>query len=206
MKSDNLLLTFAVIAVIASILSAGVAYNSLSSFRNLITGFATDTDTAYVNVTVESSVDINFTTRDINFETGTIDPGQTAVLTSLGSTTGGTGFTTVTQGFVLENIGNKDGLLSLMTNKNADAFIGVSGGAFQYNISALEPSSCDAGAITLGAWVDVNTTSPGTRVCSNFSYVPDYDTVRIDVRLSLPENTPPSAKTAIFTATLDDGA
>ena len=204
MRSDNLLLTFAVIAVIASIFSAGIAYNSLSSFRNLITGFATDTDTAYVNVTVSSNVDINFTQRYIDFGEGTVNVGGSAVLTSLGSTSGGTGFTPQTKGFDLENIGNRNGSLYIKTDKNADTFIGTTGGEFQYNITNNETGSCTSGAFTLGAWTDVNTTNPGTKVCTSFAYGPDYDTVRIDVRLSLREDTPPSAKGAIFTATLDD--
>src|SRR3989338_6614527 len=90
-SSGNLFLT---VAVIAFIVSLGWVLFTLSE-SGKFTGFATSTSNATVNVTVNSVTAINFTTNNINFGAGTVNPGSNnATLdTAANTTTGGTGFT-----------------------------------------------------------------------------------------------------------------
>ncbi len=204
-SSDNLLLTFAVIAVIVSILGAGVAYNSVSNFRNLITGFVVNTTTATVNVTISSNVLINFTTYNIDFGSGTPAQAETTELISTGDSNSPAGldFDENSAGFVLENMGNENGSLWLKTDKTAATLLGGTG-TFKYNVSEIEPGSCPKQNVTFGLWYDVNTTGDGTLICARFPSGDGMDTLRIDVNLTFPPTTTSGDKGAIFTAKIDD--
>lgn len=194
MSSDKALLIFAVILFVVSGAWLLVSYNQT-------TGFATSTGTA--NLSVESSASINFTTNNINWQSGKVGVGLTnATLdTSAGTVTGGN-WTVVSQGLVLENIGNTNVTLDIKTGKTAATFIGGTSPSYEYNVSNVEASSCTATAgFNLGVWYTVNTTDPGTRVCDLFQFANGADTIRIDLRLVVPSDSKTGALGDIITAT-----
>ncbi len=209
MKSEDLLLTLAVVAVIVSAIGAGVTYYSIDSFKETwFTGFATTTDNATVNLTVITSVAINFTTDNINFGAGKVDLGaDNATLVTTGANNTGGNWTNVTQGFVLENIGNVNASIYLMTGKTAATFLGGTNPQYQYNLTNKEAISCvnASGFLPseLGLWRDVNNTflgsnrgQEGTYICSNFSFQDALDEIRIDLKLVVPSDS--------FTGSLGD--
>ncbi len=202
METDKVLLTIAVVAVAVSVIGLVFTYNTISGFKLWLTGLATDTATA--NVTITSSEAINFTTDNINWGSGTVNGGETnATLdTASGTVTGGT-WTAVSQGFILENIGNVNVTLDLATDKDASTFIGGTSPLYQFNVTNNEAGSCPSAnqSITFGAYYDVNTTSPGTRVCDNFQFTDASDTLRIDIKVVIPADAIPEAKGSIMTAT-----
>lgn len=189
MKTDNLLLFLAVAAVIVSAIGASISYNNPNlGGESWITGFVSDTGT--INLSVITSADINFTTDNINFSSGQVMTGFTRaqlITTGLNNTNGT--WRNVTQGFILENIGNVNVTLDLASSKTAAQFIGGTSPIYQFNITNSEPASCFMNQTQVSfnnTWYDFNTTSPGTRVCTNFSYIDTLDQIRIDVRLVIP--------------------
>jgi len=203
MASEKTLISLAVIAVVISAVGAVFSLYALNDFKNSwLTGFATSTGT--VNLTVEAQAAINFTVNNINFGSGIVDYGQqNATLdTSAGTVTNGN-WTAVSQGFVVENIGNRQVLLQLATGKDAATFLGGTSPVYQYNVTNIEANSCNTTGISfnLGEWYDVNTTSPGTPICNYFYHQNSRDTIRIDVKLVVPSDSNVGALGDIFTAT-----
>jgi hypothetical protein len=214
-NADSVLLVLAIAAVLVSAVGAGVTYNNLGMQKEtLLTGFATTTDNATVNITILSSIAINFTTDSINFGAGRHDIGATnATLVTIPTVnnTGGN-WTNVTSGFVLENIGNLNVSIYLMTGKSAATFLGGTGPEYQYNVTPINDAGSSLAAYgtscmnvsTLSLWRDVNNTQlgsnrdqEGTYVCRNFSYQDtNTDTLRIDLRLVVPSDS--------FTGSLGD--
>lgn len=204
MNSDDLLLSVAVVAVVVSLLGMGMTYYSVDNFKKTwVTGFAV-TDTAIVNLTVESNLAINFTTDLIEFGSGQVDAGASnATLdTAAGTVTNGN-WTVVTQGFVLENIGNVDANLSFKTGKTAGEFIGgaaAGGPQYKWNVTDDEAGSCEAtSGFTLGAWNDYNTS--GVEVCDVFYANDTKDAIRIDIFLLIPSDSKTGTLTDTVTAT-----
>jgi len=198
MKSENFLSVAAVISVIMLILSFGVAYYSVSSFKhNFLTGFATTSNgTILINIT--SAVSINFTTDSIDWGIGRVSEGTTQAVLDTGNSANpvinGTDWTSVTQGFILENIGNLNASISLKTGKTAATFIGGTGANYTFNVTNSKPGSCPTGnQVAFGNNVDVSTT--GTTVCSRLQFLDSADTLRIDIRLVVPYNAPISTTT-----------
>ena len=197
MESENFLLTIAVIAVLVS--AFGFTYVVLDkSNSNWLTGFAL-TSTGTVNLTISTSAAINFTTNNINWGTGNLNNGTTqAVLdTSAGTVTNGS-WTTVSQGFRIENYGNVNLSVNLNAGKDAAAFIGGTNPSYQFNVSNNEASSCTS-SLTLGSWYDLNTTS--TQICSLFSFLDASDLIKVDIKLIVPYNAKTGALGDIVTAT-----
>lgn len=161
-------------------------------------------DTGVVNVTIESRTNINFTTDFINFGSGQVDPEQTSeTLTTVGGgTTGGTGNWSGTgDNFIIENIGNVNVTLQLYSGKDADDFLGGTSPVYQYNVSNNEANSCTESNATLGAWEDVNKTSPGTIICDPLDFEDSRDLITIDIKLTIPSDANPGEQTDTFTAT-----
>ncbi len=203
MKSDNL---FLVLAVIALVFSIAFLYSSIYNFnRGLFTGFVTNT--GIVNITVESAAAINFTTNNINFQSGRVNVGSvnSTLDTSVGTVTNGN-WTANSAGFVIENIGNNNVTLDLATGKTAATFLGGTSPLYQYNVSDIEPLSClnstyGTSALNLGVFTDVNITSPGTRICNVFAYTDANDKIRIDVKLVVPSDSVTGALSDTWTTT-----
>ncbi|MCD4770932.1 hypothetical protein K8R30_00770 [archaeon] len=180
MKYDTLEITsYASIAVIAI---------SLFFIGTELTGMATTNDTGDVNVTITDSAGINFTTDLLDFGSGAVTPGQTAVLESNGT---GTNLSwsgaKVTGELVLENIGNNNVSIMLQTDKSAQEFIGGSSGAtFEAMVSNdSEPLSC-VGTNTFTTFAPINTTPQ--LACGSFNFSDAADELIIDFRINIPDD------------------
>ena len=202
MNQNKLLLYVAAAALIVSVAGAFVTYLSVSQLATTISGFATSTGQA--NLTVESVVQVNFTTNFVSWGSGRVNPGQSlAQLTTLetNNVTNGNWTLTVPGGFRLENIGNTNVTLDLLAGKTAAQFLGGTGPVYQWNVSNVEATSCANNQTTLMTWFNVNITSPGTRFCGNFTYYNAADLIRIDINLTVPYDSISGALTDTITAT-----
>jgi len=202
MNSDKILLSIAMIAVLISAVGVGFTYYTVTGFQAWLTGYATDTATA--NVTIQTSAAINFTTDNIDWGTSTFPAGPDNVTLSTHDGANGTNWNTVTQGFVLENIGNINITIDLETNNNASTFIGGTAGGgpkYQYNVTNNEAGSCiNSTGFDLGQYYNVNDTAGGTRVCDVFQFVDGSDTIKIDLMVVIPSDAV-GTKGSIMTAT-----
>lgn len=165
-----------------------------------ITGRASNS--AYLNITLDPAVLINFTTDLVDFGEGQVTPGNfNATINSLGECVGGT-WTPSNQGFLLENMGNINVTVDLKSEKNADTFLGGTSPEYKFNVTNIEAGSCVNGTgFLLSQWVDVNTTYPGTRICSNFMFLDSNDSLRIDIQIVVPSDSLKGLQTDTFTAT-----
>ena len=211
-KTDNVLLVLALVAVIVSVISAGITYNYLTAFRNKITGYGVSTGT--INLTIESTVSVNFTTNNINWSSGTVTEGGVKYATlntsvhGPGNVTNGN-WTGNDKGLVIENTGNVNVSLQFAFGTNAGGLLGGSADnrSYLFNVSNNESGSCtaangstEAGYLNLSSWLTVNTS--GTSFCPIFQYLDDNDTIRIDIALVIPSNAIPRSTNDTITATV----
>jgi len=167
-----------------------------------------------VVISVQATASLKFALNTVDFGIGFVNTtggNQVCVLDTEGtnSNTRCINFTTVTQGFVLENDGNINLTVDLLSNKNASVFIGGNStlSAFRWKVSQNETGSC--GNITFASsYVDVNTTSPGTRICNTFSggiggfnSRDTNDSLRIDLNITIPYDALAGTRNATITAT-----
>jgi len=197
-KSDNLLMTLAVIAILASFVGFITTYNSVSSFKNYLTGFATENGT--VNVSITSLASINIThaegvsgSKNINFSAGSISDPSFAYLYTNGTQRGSTGFAVPSEGFRIKNIGNQNVSLSVSFSKSADTFYGTGGGDLYYNLTSMATSgdSCFSWQGGVENTYVAFTTTP-TAACTNFlsdDASANRDTLKMDIGLKVPSAT-----------------
>ena len=220
MSSENNLLILAVAVALVSFvgfLFAGGLQTDLINFAPNSSG----------NVTVVITQDLNivFTTNLINWSSGSVASGfNNATLGSQGEISGNLSFQNVSQGFVLENIGNINASIDLKTGQNETGFIGgdLLIRKYQYRVITclLDTSFCGytvpiindpdgqsscifASGFNQNQYYDVNDTGPrGTRVCDKLSFEDDKDQLRVDMRVVIPSNAPigPRSDTLIATA------
>ena len=216
MSSGNSLLTVAIIAMLVSAVSLGFTYFTISNVKSgVLTGYATANANATINITIASNIAINFTTNNINFGSGSLNPGTVyAVLdTAAGTVVNGTWTPTSTK-LVLENIGTANVTLNLMTNKNASSLINGTNSYYQYNVTISDSAAAcvnmtggGAGTVmtsgfTLGsAWYNVNNSALGTIVCDKFGFLDAADAIKIDFRLGIPYDSNNGTLGDIVTAT-----
>ena len=203
MIENNKLQIFGYVAILVIVIS-------LLTLGFKLTGKVTDT--GVLNVTIESSAAINFTTDFVDLGSGQVNITggfKSANLTTLdgGTVEGGNWSVGAIDYFVIENTGNVNVSLQLYTGQNAASFIGGTsdgGPVYQYNFTEVvgEEGSCTAsGEATAGTWIDVNATSPGTTICNPLEFTDAYDSIRIDVNLLIPDDATPGTQTDTFTAT-----
>jgi len=180
----------AIIVIIISLLSLGIQ----------LTGKVTDS-TSRINITISGMATINFSIDNINFGSGSVNIGSNnATIDTLGNVINGN-WSLVTQGFVLENIGNKNVTLNLKSGKTAAGFLGGTGPSYQYNITNIEAGSCTEAEATLGAWRDVNTGGDGDLICNPFKFSESANSIKIDLKLVIPSDARVGSSSDVFTAT-----
>jgi len=205
-KVGNLLLVVVIVAVCISVIGVGITYNRLSSFKNKLTGFATDSGT--INLSVESAATINFTTSNINWGSGRVTDGEdnATLNTAAGASNITNGnWTGNTAGLVIENIGNVNVTLNISTGVAASSLLGGTSPIYELNFTEVEGGSClnstDETDESLGSFATANTTH---RIfCDKFPFDDGNDTVRIDVRLVIPSDSKTGAIGDVITATFE---
>jgi hypothetical protein len=196
MSKSESSLVLDVIGVVAII----VIVVSVASLGLRLTGNAVDT--GIINVTVESSANINFTTDQIDFGSGRVTLGQSnAVLESNDTAaTNGNWSWGSAKYLVLENIGNTNVTVELKTNGNSTTMIGGNSPEYKLMFENVEAGSITGTGLVPSVWSDANTTSPGS-LLGNLSFVDDKDTIRIAVRLVIPSDSRTGTLTDTVTAT-----
>jgi len=197
MEDNNFLLTLAVVAVIVSVVAAGFTYLSIASLSARISGFAIGT----ANLTVESQASINFTTATIDWGSGKVNDGQTiAHLTTVGNGAVYNSNWTAASGLLLENNGNVNVTLNITVGKNPQDFIGGTNPLYYINVSNVEAGSCTATSFVPGIFYVANA-SNNILNCNSFRFDETTDLIRIDINISIPENSKKGALGDIITAT-----
>ena len=205
MASSKFLSILAVVVVITSIFSIGLVYLSARSLFSAISGYATSTGEA--NLTVESTVVINFTTNTISWGSGRVDSGRSSAGLNTFETnnvTGGNWTLTTGGGLRIQNLGNVNVTLNLSGTKSAATMIGGTSPGYKWNISNVETGSCRnvTGAVEtplLFNFYDLNITS--TEFCRFFKFADSADTIRIDFNLTIPSDSLTGTLTDTITAT-----
>ncbi len=195
MESNNFILLLGIIAVIVAVFNMFVSLDRVGT----ITGYATDTAT--VNLTIESLTAINFTIDNLNFGSGQVAYGQAnaTINTASGTVTGGN-WSANNTGLTLENIGNTNVTLAFKAGKTAAEFIGGTNPEYQWNFTNAEAGSCTVVNVTEGSFYPVNTTAD-LNICNDFVYNNTKDKLRIDFRIVIPSDAVPGAKGDLITAT-----
>ncbi len=207
--TDNVLLIVAVIAVVVSIVGAGMTYNYISAFRSKLTGFATSG--GWINLTVNENVAINFTFPMVNWSSGKVNDGETnAELDtsnqSAGNITRGSWKSNVA-GLVIQNIGNKNVTIALKASNDNGTFIGgtaANGPLYRWRVRTNESISClfNSTAANNNTWKDVNTSgTSGTLFCDYFYYEDSRDEIRIDFFVRVPSDSITGDRGSSITAT-----
>ena len=191
MKSskDDLISYIAILVIIISLASIGMQ----------ITGNATVTDTAIVNVTVSSFAAINFTVDLVNFNSGSVNDGSAgATINTEGTVTNGTWGETLS-GLTLENIGNVNVTLGLKSDKVAADYLGGTSPTFKYKVN---DSAGNSGAcVNNAAETYTSFTTEDVTVCSPLQFGDSADEIEIDIELYIPSDSYTGEQTAIITAT-----
>jgi len=170
---------FAFILLIVSLIIFFVNLNKVIEMTGRATGTA--------NLTVESKIEINFTTNILNWASGSVTSGKSqAVIASNGTVTNGN-WTTVSSGLILENIGNKNVSLIFSAGKQASTFVGGTSPSYQWNFTNSESSSCTFN-VTTGAAVYYEINGTNRQVCNIFEFTDAQDTLRVDMMLVIPSD------------------
>ncbi len=207
--------TLAILLIGAIIISLGgtlISLNRLAGIKvPLITGFYGSDEEAIVQLDIEGTVQVNFTTDTIDWGSGYVNSTvDYCVLNSYDAAIGDncTSFDPQTAGLILENIGSFNVTLNISMSKDAAAFIGGSGPVCKWNVSNSETNSIATNAwmVTPGDWQTCSTTH--IAVCNNtdngFLYGNSNDELHFDVLVSIPHpstGVDPGAKTNVMTAT-----
>jgi hypothetical protein len=206
MDRDNFLLAIAVIAVLVSFVGFSITYNSVSSFNNFLTGYATD-ENGTINLTITTNAAVNITHADntegskvLEFGSGSVTVPQTHAYISTnnsGQCVNCNGWNTLNRGFTIVNVGTVDVSLNI-TGPNASVFIpGGTGPEFQFNFTENESGSCtwnSADAVN-NTFIDFNS-SREFRVCDNFNFSNANDALNLDFRIVVPYDATPQTNTA----------
>jgi hypothetical protein len=195
-KSGEVLFIIAIIVIIICLINCSITFYRFLGIEKL-TGKASDAGTA--NLSIQSQASITFVVDSINWGSGAVDQGAGhATIDSEGNITDGN-WTPVSQGLVIRNDGNQNILLNISSSNTASAFIGgyADGGpVYELKVTDNESNSCISGLADTYADA-IGSNQPG---CGNFSCDEDNDTLRIDVKLEIPQDAFPGAKGSVITA------
>ncbi len=168
-----------------SYISIAVIVVSLFFIGTELTGFVTE---GIVNVTIETSASINFTTALLDLGNGTVTPGQAAIVSSDGSGAANQFWTgnQATGELVIENNGNVNVSLDLRADEEAATFIGGSSGQ-EFAILVAENESGSCASITSYSTYTAITTAD-LEACSELGTDEAANSLTIDARLTIPDD------------------
>jgi len=169
-------IAFSIISTLSILEDFGGRYPS-------ITGLVTTGD---VNLSVQNTTRVNFTTANVTWGGGNVDGAKTrASVNTVGQVIDGN-WTALNKGFVIENTGNVNVTLKIKGIKTAALFIGGTNPGYRFNVSRKEAGSCQDGITNYSDWVDMRTTD--LTVCYNFTYLDTKDELYIGINLTIPED------------------
>lgn len=217
--SDNTLITLLFVAIVISIVSGLMISQRLSQVSS-ITGFAAAAANATASLTVQTFSSITFSDNAIDWGSGGVNLTSGATACNLATLDnviypyGCRGFTLEQSGLGLENNGNTNLTVTLVSNVSAQQFIGGTSPAFQWNVTIQEDDSCFNSTSGLaGASVAItNTTngfeavtnasgvSEGKVICYQFRFLDASDTLNISINISIPYDAPTGYRSARITA------
>lgn len=191
------------------------------------TGYATagNTTSGIINLTVQTGVVINFSIDTIQWGTGSVNAGaQNATLDTSkrdhslkvvngnwsGVTHGNKSFyDNRTNGLILQNLGNVNVSLYLISTANATNLIGGTSPSYQINITNNKTGSCFQNvaseaynATNLTTYMENNNfTGSGKKLCDMFGYEDTKDEIRVDIYLRVPSDSKTGLLQDTITAT-----
>jgi len=185
---------FIITLVFLLFLIFGLGNNSMTLFTGKVTQSA-------LNITISSTASINFSVNSIYFGPGSVDVGKNkATIDTLGNVIDGN-WSSISGGFILNNIGNSNLGLYIKSGKTASEFIGGTNPEYYYMVRNEETNSCLDETVTFNSWIAVNTSGYGDKICSLMGYDNNNDSIRIDIKLAIPSDALQGEREDIFTAT-----
>jgi hypothetical protein len=201
--------TLAMILVVTMVLSLGGTLISLNRIDSAgITGRA-GSDVGNVTLQVNNTASLRFTVASLDFGSGAVNASggyYNCTLSSMGVRTAYScaGFTTVSQGLVIENDGNQNLSVQLNSSDTNLSFIGGTqggGSRFEWNVTENETQSCKSSMFSAnGTWVNVNASPAGTLICRDLQWNQN-DTLLVHVYINIPANSNAGQRNATLTAT-----
>ncbi len=185
--NNKTLAIFLVAGMVFSLFSTVVIMNRFSDMG--ITGFlTTDNSTGTVKYNISSNVVINFSEATIDFGTGWVKNNQNCIMNTTGAHTtdnclGEFETDPETEGWVLDNVGNKNASVTLSYNNTRIDFFTFEGDGSDIRFRVKDT---DGGCPTVAntAWTSITQTSPYT-ICSEFDFNTAHNTMDIDIELTL---------------------
>jgi hypothetical protein len=203
--SNKTLAWFVIGAIIISLTGSLVSMKSTNS----ITGYVTSNTSGEAKVDVSQSVVLRFMINSTDFGSGTIDTesGATNCTLAVDDTTtiyksGCNGFLSNGNGpLTLENVGTSYLQVTLNFSGNASTFIGgnESIARLQFKVADLEPGSC-SGVIPFPTWTEVEIPNSTVVACTNLSWSPDANSLRVGLNMTIPTDTVSGQKTLTIVA------
>lgn len=194
MANDKLIVFVSIIAVLVSFIGMILTFSifSIGSFTGHV---VENTTVGTINLTVSSALWINFTNNAIDWGSGIILGDSANLSTSTGDVLGGT-WSNVTEGLLLENIGNINATVWFTFGKNNTDLLGLTSTdpLYKFNVTNNESNSCvNSSDFSLGQFHDVNGTDlnisdNGIIICDNFAYADGSDEIRVDIFLKVPSD------------------
>ncbi len=212
--SDNTLITLLFVAIVISIVSGLMISQRLSQVSS-ITGYAAAAANATATLTVQTFSSLTFSDNAIDWGSGGVNTTarNNCALNTLDNAVydyGCRGFTLEMTGLALENNGNTNLTITLVSNVSAAQFIGGTGSAFQWNVTNEEANSCFNGTQD-SAVAKTNTTgfeditdtteaADGKVICNKLIFLDATDTLNISINISIPYDSPSGYRSARLTA------
>ncbi|MFH1399342.1 MAG: hypothetical protein ABIG95_04500 [Candidatus Woesearchaeota archaeon] len=188
--------TLALLLIVAIAISLGgtvISLNRLAGLRfPMITGFASDTGTASVEITETASA--KFSIEAVDFLDGWVNQsegGDTCEITAIQASSGTESapcygnWAAGLGGLQIENDGNQLVSMTIKSSKNGTNLVGIPGGAFRFMAHNNETGSCTILNASMDdewyAWVK-NTEHV---ICGNLNYNNSKDSMWVDLNLSI---------------------
>jgi hypothetical protein len=189
--SNKTLAMLLVVAIVVSLAGTFMSLNKLATLRfPVITGMASDTGTA--DVEIEETSSIVFTVSAIDFGTGHTN-GSQASTCSLWSDSGGGGYTAADicvnftgsgyNSLQLQNDGNMNLSVNLSVSNDGSTLIGGSGPMFRFMGEESGGNPCVGTLQT--AWTELVTGASGTSFCDEWDAA-DANTIYVHLNLTIP--------------------
>ena len=189
-------------AIIVSILGTFTALNRIQ--RLGITGAATENATGQTQLQVQTSASIRFADDTVDFGSWQVNASAytncTIETETPSASSGCIGGSAPNDYLVIENDGNVNFTsVNLKSNATAAQFIGGNSSIvkFQWKIADNETPGPSCSALYQDDdWHDVDTSASGVKICDDFNFLNDKDSLRVYFRIVIPYDAPQGVKTA----------